>query len=94
MFNIKSAVGSTLLCISNHLSYEQLDLQLESTFIEISNPKKTNVTVGCTYRHPHMDLNEFNDYYVNNLLDNLRKIKLFFFLYVPASYCTTSKNKE
>ena len=30
--------------------------------------------VGCTYRHRHMDLNEFNDYYyINNLLDNLSK---------------------
>ena len=45
----------------------------ESTFIEILNPKKTNVIVGCIYRHPHMDLNEFNDYYVYNLLDKLSK---------------------
>ena len=37
------------------------------------NPKKTNMIVGCIYRHPHMDLNEFNDYYVNNLLDKLSK---------------------
>ena len=37
------------------------------------NPKKTNVSVGCIYRHPHMDLNEFNDYYINNLLDKLSK---------------------
>ena len=37
------------------------------------NPKKTNMIVGCIYRHPYMDLNEFNDYYVNNLLDKLSK---------------------
>ena len=28
--------------------------------------------VGCIYRHPNTDLNEFNDY-INNLLDKLLK---------------------
>ena len=42
-------------------------------FIEILNPKKTNVIVGCIYCHPHLDLNEFNDYYANKLLDKLSK---------------------
>ena len=72
----ESAAGGTLLYISNNLSYKpRNDLciyksaELESTFIEILNPKKTNVIVGCIYRHPQMDLNEFNDCYVNNLLD-------------------------
>ena len=39
------------------------------------NPKKNkaNVIVVCIYCHPHMDLSEFNDYYVNNLLDKLSK---------------------
>ena len=32
-----------------------------------------NVIVGCIYHHPHMVLNEFNDCYINNLLDNLSK---------------------
>ena len=66
----KSAAGCTLLCISSDLSYKpRNDLciykstELESTFIEILNPKKTNVIMGCIYQHPHMDLNEFNDYY-------------------------------
>ena len=45
----------------------------ESTFIEILNPMKTNVIVGCIYCHPQMDLNKFNDYYINNLLDKLSK---------------------
>ena len=66
----KSAAGGTLLCISSDLSYKpRNDLciykstELGSTFIEILNPKKTNVIMGCIYQHPHMDLNEFNDYY-------------------------------
>ena len=58
-------------------------LQLESTFIEILNPKKTNMIVGCIYRHPHMELNKLNDYYANNLLNKLSKV-----------YCTTNKNKK
>ena len=78
--SMESASGGTLLYISSHLPYKpRNDLsiykstELESTFIEILNPKKTNVIVGCIYRHPHMDLNEFNDYYINNLLDKLSK---------------------
>ena len=35
--------------------------ELESTFIEIINHKKSNILVGCLYRHPDMDINEFND---------------------------------
>ena len=64
----ESAAGGTLLYISNNLSYKpRNDLrfykytELESRFTEIFNPKKTNVIVGCIYRHPHMELNEFND---------------------------------
>ena len=76
----ESAAGGTLLCISNNLSCKPRNdsciyksTELESTFNEILSPKKTNMIVGCIYRHPHMDLNEFNDYYINNLLDKLSK---------------------
>ena len=78
--SMESAAGGTLLYISNHLPYKpRNDLsiykstELESTFTEILNPKKTNMIVGYIYPHPHMDLNEFNDYYVNNPLDKLSK---------------------
>ena len=74
----ESGAGGTLLYINNNLSYRPRNnlriyksTELESTFIEILAPKKTRVIVGCIYRHPHMDFNEFNDYYMNNLLDNL-----------------------
>ena len=76
----ESAAGGTLLYISNNLSYKpRNDLfiykstELELTFIEILSPKKTNVIMGCIYRHPHMNLNEFNDCFINNLLDKLSK---------------------
>ena len=76
----KSSGGGTLLHSSDHLSYKpRNDLciykstKLESTFTEILIPKKTNVTVGCIYCHPHMDLHEINDYYINNLLNKFSK---------------------
>ena len=76
----EALASGTLLYISNHLSYKtRSDLciyksrELESIFIESLHPKKTNAIVGCIYRHPHMDLNEFSDYYFNNLLDKLSK---------------------
>ena len=83
----ESAAGGTLLYISNNLSYKpRNDLciykstELESTFIEILSPKKTKVIVGCIYHHPQMDLNEFNNCYINNLLDKLSKANFPVFL--------------
>ena len=62
-----SAGSSILLYIDNHLSYKcRNDLniynknELGSTFIEIVNPKKSNITVGVIYRHTSMDLTGFN----------------------------------
>ena len=63
----ETSAGGTLLYIANHLSYKcRNDLniykknELESTFIEIVNPKKSNIIVGVIYRHPSMDLTDFN----------------------------------
>ena len=71
----ESSAGGTLLYIANHLSYKtRSDLniykkfELESTFVEIIGPKKSNVIVGIIYRHPKMDVTEFN-----NILNNLLK---------------------
>ena len=41
--------------------------------LSFKNPKKTNITVGCIYCHLHTDLDELNDYYINNLLNKLSK---------------------
>ena len=58
--------GGTLLYIANHLSNKcsnDLNIykksELESTFIEIVNPKKSNI-VGVIYRHSSMNLTDFN----------------------------------
>ena len=44
---------------------------LELTVTEIINPKKSNLILGVAYRHPTVDLDEFNDKYVNKLLDKI-----------------------
>ena len=83
----ESSAGGTCFYIANHLSYKPcLDLniyksnELESTFIEVLNPKKSNIIIGCIYKHPSMDLNDFNTNYLNNLLDKVSKEQKSVFL--------------
>ena len=47
--------------------------KLESTFIEIAKPRKSNTIVGVIYRHPSMDLTDFDCNYLNKLLENISK---------------------
>ena len=68
----KSSAGGTFPYVANHSSYKPcLDLniyesnELESTFIEILNPKKSNMVIGYIYKHPSIDLNDFNTNYLN-----------------------------
>ena len=76
----ESSAEGTLIYVANHLAYKPwTDLQiykkrdLESTFIEVTNPKKSNIIAGWIYRHPNMDLNKFNSDYLNALLGKLSK---------------------
>ena len=84
----ETSAGVTLLYIANHLSYKcRNDLniykknELESTFIEIVNPKKSNIIVGVIYRHPSMDLADFNNNYLNKLFENISKEQKSVFLF-------------
>ena len=70
--------GGALLYLKSNLSYKvRSDLsfykpkELESIFIEIINPQSTNTIVGCIYRHPSMCTSEFNEDYLNPLMDKL-----------------------
>ena len=54
---------------------------LESTFVEIINLKKSNIIVGVIYRHPFMDLTDFNINYLNKLLENISKEQKSIFLF-------------
>ena len=83
----ESSAGGTLIYVANHLADKpRTDLQiykkrdLESTFIEIINSKKSNIIVGCIYRHPNMDLNDFNSDYLNSLLAKFSEEKKTVFL--------------
>ena len=87
--------GGTLLYIANHLSYKpRTDLnlnianQLESTFVELINSRKSNTIVGCFYKHPSMDVSESNKNDLNTLLDKLSKEinKLFFLVILILTY--------
>ena len=83
----ETSAGHTILYIANHLSYKccnDLNIykknELESTFIEIVNPKKSNILVGVIYRYPSMDLADFNGNYLNKLLENISKEQKSIFL--------------
>ena len=74
----ETCAGGTLLYIANHLSYKccnDLNIykknELESTFIETVNPKKSNIVVGVIYRNPSMNLTDFNCNFLNKLLENI-----------------------
>ena len=70
-----------MLYIENHLSYKpKNDLRIYKTaelyhyyiynyiiitFIKLINTKKSNVIIGAIYRNRNMDLDEFNDIYLN-----------------------------
>ena len=76
----ESTAGGVLLYINRRHSYKTCrDLaiykpkKLESVFVEVVLPKKSNFIVGCIYKHPCMDTCTFNDHYLNPLLDNLSK---------------------
>ena len=45
---------------------------LESIFIEIINKQKKNIILGFLYRHPCMEVNEFNDDLFNYLSERFK----------------------
>ena len=83
----ETSAGGTILYIANHLSYKcsnDLNIykksELESTFIEIANPRKSNIIVSIIYRHLSMDLIDFNCNYLNKPLENISKEQKSVFL--------------
>jgi hypothetical protein len=77
-----SRAGGVGLYISNKLnSKPREDLNkvlfvndsLESIFAEISFKNRKNVIVGCVYKHPHMDVEDFNELFLGPLLDKISK---------------------
>ena len=73
----ESSAGGALLYISNRFTYiPRSDLsrimyspkQLESVFIEISFSRKSNLIIGCVYKHPGMSVGTFNSDFLSPLL--------------------------
>ena len=71
--------GGTMLYISDHYNcvlrknLEKIVYKsyvLESTFAEIIIPGKKNIVLGCIYRHPSMKVSDFNENYLNQLMEN------------------------
>ena len=74
-----ASCGGALLYIKEGITYKvrnELKItkykELELVYLKIqNNHKRKNVIVGYIYRHPCMDPAEFNDWYLQNLLDTL-----------------------
>ena len=69
--------GGTLIYISNNIDYKPrpdlniyVSKQIESTFVELINPKSKNVIIGCIYKHHNVSEKEF----VEHLIPVLKKI--------------------
>ena len=80
--------GVTLYISKNHKCKRRKDLdsiiyktnELESVFIELIRNNKKNIILGCIYRHPKMEIAEFNEYFINPLMSKLSKENKTFFL--------------
>ena len=80
--------GDTLIYIGNRLSYKLRNglciyktVELESTFLELTNTKKSDVIIDAIYRDPSMNLDGFNNIYLNPLLDKTSKESKSVFLF-------------
>jgi len=78
----ESSAGGVLIYISNSIQYKpRFDLniykskELESIFLELIFPKRSNIIVGCIYKHPLMKAIDFNQNYLESLLSKTIKEK-------------------
>ena len=53
---------------------------LESVFVEICNKNQNYIIIVCIYRHPSMDLQEFNEDFFDPLIENLQSVDKKVFL--------------
>ena len=69
-----------LFYIASNLSYKShpdLNIykanQLEPTFVETINPNKSNIVIGCLYKHPDMDVLDFQSNYCHQIFETVPK---------------------
>ena len=74
----ESSTVGTLLYIDKNLRYRsrsELTLykskEIESSFIEIIEPKKKNIIIGCIYKHSNVSVREFKNDFLKLLLEKL-----------------------
>ena len=65
--------------MSYHLNIYEKN-ELESAFIEIGNPRKSNIIVRVIYGHPSMDLTDFTELQLlkQTIREYLQRIKVYF----------------
>ena len=75
--------GGTLIYIKDNLSYKNRNdlkiykkLELESTFIEIRMKKGKDIIIGSIYKHPNLETEQFNEYFLKELSEKLLKEKI------------------
>ena len=49
--------------------------ELESSFVEIKFQKNKSIICGCIYKHPSMDIKEFNELYLDSVFKIISKEK-------------------
>ena len=83
----ESSAGGTLLYITSHLSYKPRPVpniyksnKIESTFLEMINPKKSNFVIGCIYKHPNMDVTDFKNNSLSQIFEIVSKEQKQIFL--------------
>ena len=72
----ESTKGGTIIYFNENLNVKHrkdldnilyLSNKLESTFVEIINKGKKNIIIGCIYKHPSMDIDEFNSLFEKSM---------------------------
>ena len=78
------AKGGTIIYTKNDINRKRREdlekimyksRELESVFIEVINEGKKNKIYGCIYRHPSMEIDEFNKTHLGPLLEKLSREK-------------------
>ena len=71
----ETAHGGTGYYLNDYIVYvERTDLHFssvgdfETSFVEIKFPKKKNLVIGCIYRHQTSNIQDFNQYFIEQLL--------------------------
>ena len=87
--------GTTIYVKDSYDVVERLDLKIideefESVWIEIKNKKSKNIICGSIYRHPHDNIQNFNNFldYMENTLNKISNENKEIYIFVVTSTLT------